>query len=102
MPHKDKNGKIIVVGDVIHEGTIGKKIWDGTGVIVDRPYGVVIRKGKRKLNVRQLHQGRVKVTKKCKLYNIYGEYCPVNLSRYDGQFEWPEDIEVCGHIKEDE
>lgn len=97
MLHKDINGKVIKVGDVIAESTVGKIIWNGLGKITIRPYGIVFH-GRRKLNVMQLMKGKVLLLRDDKVFGKEGDLTDINLSRYDGQYEWPNEIEIIGHI----
>lgn len=115
---KDKNGRDIRVGDVVAELVLEEVVWDGWGVIKARPYGVVVRVGKNKYNIKELSTGVVRLKKGCKMYDerqkqrLNPNYSPIFMSKYDGQFQWPgckenetEDageIEIIGHIVEDD
>ena len=102
MKYVDKNGRKIVVGDIIAQCLVGDIIWEGDGIITSRPFGIVIRCGK-KLDVIQLRTGSVRLKVGCKMAEGYGEYSPISLDSYDGEFQWEKakNIEVIGDINDD-
>jgi uncharacterized phage protein (TIGR01671 family) len=95
----DKNGQgDIRGGDIVSECVVGQVIWNGDAEILSCPCGVVTQYPTY-LNLSQDKKGLVRLLKpKWKLqagdtYNLF-------LSKYDGLYTWPKDIEVIGNIYE--
>ena len=114
---KDKNGIILKDGDIVAECSVGDIIWDGCGIIEERPLGIVTvfkkHSGSKLLppeetdcyNITQIRTGKVKLTDKAEdwmkknLANGTG-YSELHLSRYDGKFYAWDDVEIIGNIKD--
>lgn len=102
---KDKNGVEIYEGSLIKECTKGSVIWDGEGVIEECPIGEVVITPYH-TTVKQVKVGKVRLLNKGgKFYGIHdrgGGYEEVNMTCYDGLYQWPADIEIIGNIHQEE
>ncbi len=89
---KDRNNKEIYEGDIVEEGSIGEKIWDGEGIIKQCPVGIV-EWDCAGFNIRQIKKGLVNLND--------GSKSEVNLNTYDGLFQWYEAVlEIIGNESE--
>ena len=95
----DKQGKGIYEGDIIKECTVCSVIWDGDGVIEECPIGEVFITPYH-TTIKQLRKGKVKVKKGTTVYKWSGKVSDLNMTIYDGVYQWPDDIEVIGNIYE--
>ena len=96
---KDKNGTEIYEGDIIKECTVGSVIWDGDGVIEECPTGIV-EITPYHTSLKRLKKGRVKAKEGSRANHYHTGYSELNITCYDGVYQWPEDIEVIGNIYE--
>ena len=107
----DVNGVRLCEGDIIAESKKGKVIWDGKGVIKERPLGVVVTypdmnakplyspEETDKYNITQIRCGVVELTDKSSDWmNDGDDTCKLHLSRYDGAFYAWDDIERIGSV----
>jgi len=95
-----KNNIKIFKGDIVAESVAGEVIWDGEGVIVECPLGVVVWQDFT-YNVLPVKKGKVKLKEGCKqhLDDING-FAELNISRHDGQFYKWDYLDVIGNIYE--
>ena len=112
----DRNDVSLREGDIIRECVIGQSVWDGEGVIVECPLGLVVV-GSTKLNgqysipeitdrynVISLKPGLVKLVENnesifLRHYEKDGDYyCPIHLTTYDGKFYGWNNIEKIGSV----
>ena len=107
----DRNGIQLREGDIIAECTKGDVIWEGKGIIKERPLGVVVTypdmKAKPiyppeetdKYNITQIRCGVVELTDKSSDWMNDGSgTCKLHLSRYDGGFYAWDNIERIGSV----
>lgn len=112
----DKHGNQLYEGDIIRQCDVGDIIWDGDGVIVDCPLGVVVTypidvnavyddpEVTDRYNVIRFKTGMVKLKDDLeRTFLRYYEkdgvwYCPLYLSTYDGKFYGWDKIEKIGSI----
>ena len=112
---KDIHGNYLKEGDIVAEGILGEEIWNGEGILISRPLGIVkVYKNPRSTamippeetdcyNVEQIRTGKVKITDKAeewtknKLFSKEG-ISDIHISRYDGRFYNWEKIEIIGSI----
>ena len=95
-----KNNIQIFKGDIVAESIAGEVIWDGEGVIVECPLGVVVWQDFT-YNVLPVKKGRVKLKEGCKPYLDDGNgFAELNITRYDGQFYKWDYLDVIGNIYE--
>lgn len=74
-------------GDIIQECVVGQVIWDGD-VIQKCPYGKVVIQPLH-TNLFQIKKGVVKLKK--------GGTRELNITTYDGVYQWPNSIEIIGN-----
>lgn len=112
---KDIHGNYLKEGDIIAEGILGEEIWDGDGILISRPLGIVrVYSNQRSTamippeetdcyNIEQIRVGKVQMTDKAeewakkKLFSEEG-FCNIHISRYDGKFYNWDKVEVIGSI----
>jgi len=95
----DKNGKLIFEGDIIAESTVDSIIWDDVGKVIERPIGVV-KCCPPYTTLSRLKKGKVALLVKKKYFGNVGDTVDLNLTFYDGLYQWPNDIEIIGNIYE--
>ena len=90
-----KNGCSMIIdpfGDIIAECTIGVLLWDDEAKVVERPYGKVVITSYG-FECHQIKKGSA-------IFLNKEGGSELNMSTYDGVFQWPKDIEVIGNIYE--
>lgn len=111
---KDIHGNYLKEGDIIAEGILGEEIWDGDGILISRPLGIVRVYNSQKstamihpeetdcYNIEQIRVGIVQMTDKVeewaknKLFS--NGFCDIHISRYDGRFYGWDKVEIIGSI----
>lgn len=111
---KDIHGNYLKEGDIIAEGILGEEIWDGGGILISRPLGIVrIYNNQRSTamvppeetdcyNIEQIRIGKVQMTDKAeewarkKLFS--NGFSDIHISRYDGKFYGWDKVEIIGSI----
>ena len=92
---KDKYDKEIYENDVIAESTPEKLIWDGQAIVKERPRGSVYF-SHGSFDVKQIKEGTIELTEKADTFLKKIDRHSLNLTCYDGVFQWPQDITVIG------
>lgn len=122
IPKYDIHGVQLHEGDIVAEGKLGESIWDGQGIIRERPLGVVIykrhsnlkngsldnidtlRNGTSWYNVYELRNGVAELTDSAKgpLMTTYTSQKMIEftISHHDHIFQAWDDIEIIGTIYE--
>lgn len=111
---KDIHGNYLKEGDIVAEGILGEEIWDGDGILISRPLGIVrVYNSQRSTamvspeetdcyNIEQIRKGKVQMTDKAeewakkKLFS--NGFCDIHISRYDGRFYNWDKVEIIGSI----
>ena len=98
---KDINGVQLKEGDIVAECKVGEEIWDGEGIVISRPLGVVVIYDAKPIpdqsitedniyNLKQIRTGSVQITDKAKIFvktlADKNGIVSLHLSRYDGNF----------------
>lgn len=112
---KDIHGNYLKEGDIVAEGILGEEIWDGSGILILRPLGIVRVYNSQKstamlppeetdcYNIEQIRKGKVQMTDKAeewakkKLFSKEG-ISDIHISRYDGRFYNWDKVEIIGSI----
>lgn len=108
---EDINGVRLREGDIVAECKKEKIIWDGKGIIRERPLGVVVTyfdmnakpiyppEETDKYNIVQIRCGVVELTDKSSDWMNSGDgTCKLHLSKYDGGFYAWDNIEKIGSV----
>ena len=110
----DVYGKILKEGDIVAEGVLNSEIWNGWGILISRPLGIVrIYKPTNTAclepeetdcyNVVHLRTGTVAMTSNAPSWaqkSLFSsqQTCDIYISSYDGRFTAWNNIEVVGNI----
>lgn len=111
---KDIHGNYLKEGDIVAEGILGEKIWDGDGILISRPLGIVrVYNSQRSTamippeetdcyNIEQIRNGKVQMTDKAEEWAkkklFLNGFCDIHISRYDGRFYNWDKVEIIGSI----
>lgn len=111
---KDIHGNYLKEGDIVAEGILGEEIWDGDGILISRPLGIVkVYNSPRSTamipseetdcyNIEQIRKGKVQMTDKAEEWAkkklFLNGFCDIHISRYDGRFYNWDKVEIIGSI----
>lgn len=111
---KDIHGNYLKEGDIVAEGILGEEIWDGDGILISRPLGIVkVYNSPRSTamippeetdcyNIEQIRKGKVQMTDKAEEWAkkklFLNGFCDIHISRYDGRFYNWDKVEIISSI----
>lgn len=111
---KDIHGNYLKEGDIVAEGILGEETWDGDGILISRPLGIVkVYNSPRSTamippeetdcyNIEQIRKGKVQMTDKAEEWAkkklFLNGFCDIHISRYDGRFYNWDKVEIIGSI----
>ena len=113
ISRKDINGVQLKEGDIVAECKVGEEIWDGEGIVISRPLGVVVIYDTKPIpnqsiteeniyNLKQIRTGSVQITDKAKIFvktlADKNGIVSLHLSKYDGDFYNWNNVEKVGSV----
>ena len=110
ISRKDIHGVTLQEGDIVAEGIVGEKIWDGKAILIKRPIGYVTVYHPQRhtgaicpeetdcYNITPLLPGRVSLTDIADPWMKKRLDSSIHLSRYDGRFYAWDNIEIIGSL----